>query len=144
MMDLMLVLFSIAAGLVTAIFVTMLLYFLRNILILPLVRDAMIKRAAERGHAVEAKMMLPTSLYDPIDRKSGVFTYKYNGVRYKYVSWDSHKLPDEIMLYFQENPRKACRYNEFGTKEAPYFLMCYWAVVVVMIATIYILIQSLF
>lgn len=74
-------------------------------------QERMLATAIERGHVVEASLIKQSTLLSDVPGIVGytyrlVYTYNYNGKKYKYLYW-SITPPETLTLYFVKDPRKA-------------------------------------
>jgi len=130
-------------GIFLALLATPLFVFLRKMFYVPLARKKMVAKAAARGHVVTAYLVRS---YDKVGGEAGgpiysanteygVYRYTYNGRNYTYHASTTRNLPEQIILYFDKRPRKACLESEFGLSETrwvKYFLLtsCIMCIVV--------------
>lgn len=125
-----LILVSAVMGMIVAIPVTPVFSILRKIFYVPFIRRRLLRQATEQGHVVQARLVRERDEY--IEHKSlgrissncqeGIYCYEYGGRSYRYRYSTSGVMPQELTLYFQKWPRRACLSHELGVRESNWLL----------------------
>ena len=115
--------------------------YLRIVFYLPFVRRKKLDEAIEQGHVVQAKLMKhPERLLASGSEVSysgsweAHYQYSYQGKEYRYKGVFTSYPPEEITLYFETNPARACTGNAFGIRESRWKKFYGWMVVICFIA----------
>lgn len=125
-----LMLTSAVIGMVVAIPITPVFSILRKIFYVPFIRRRLLRQATEQGHVVQAKLAREQDEYVehknlgrvPSNYTEGLYCYEYGGRSYRYRYTTAGIMPQELTLYFQKRPRKACLSHELGIRESNWLL----------------------
>jgi hypothetical protein len=143
-----LLLVSFILGPMLGILVTPVFCFIRKLMIVPLLRKGLVEKAKAKGHVITAHLTKSDNVWTGSNDGTmcmtpythGYYRYEYRGKSYTYWAKTANTLPEQITLYFQRNPRKACLATELGLNENPrwflHYLMC--SAIMVMVSYIWI------
>lgn len=113
-----------------ALLATPVFVFLRKLFYVPLARQKMLQKAIAKGNIVTARLASGHDQYvgtsdgtlRPGIYRNGFYRYTYGNRTYTYMAKSSGMLPEQITLYFQRKPGKACLASELGLRESRWFL----------------------
>ncbi len=108
---------------------------LRMVFYVPLVQQKYLKKAIEKNHVVQAKLVSSVAMtknmrvsgnnYGRVDtnKNRGTYVYEYKGKKYKRRLYNRNELPEEETLYFLRKPSKATIASSLGYGECRWFLI---------------------
>lgn len=113
-----------------ALLATPIFVYLRKLFYVPLARKKMVNKAIAKGHVVTGYLENSYDRYDgrpggPLQATPysvGNYRYEYRGRQYLYSGKSANRLPEQVTLYFQRKPSKACLASELGLRESNWFL----------------------
>lgn len=116
---------ALVMGMMPALFLTLGFYVVRSIFYVPFIRRRLVETAEREGHVVQARLLKQRDVYreDPhlgyvaSDRQRALYQYEYRGKTYRYRYTTAGIVPEELTLYFQSHPGKACLSHELGLRE---------------------------
>lgn len=121
--------FSIPFGIAISLFITPIFIFIRKIFYGPSSNKKLLKKAIDKGHIVQAKLIKNHDIIRNVGdygtiatgKEIGLYEYEYHGKTYKYHTTSTAGLSDNIELYFINNPRKAMNCDElYLTAKSPW------------------------
>ena len=121
---------SIVAGMTLAVPITPVFSLLRKIFYVPFIRRRLLREATERGHVVQARLEKQRDEYlehkrlgrIPSPYQEGIYYYEYGGRCYRYRYHTAGIMPEELTLYFQRFPKRACLSSELGIMESNWWI----------------------
>lgn len=116
---------SLIMGMMLSVFLTLGFYVVRGMFYVPFIRRRLVETAEREGHVVQARLLKQRDVYtdDPrlgntaSGKQRALYQYEYRGKAYRYSYTTSGIVPEELTLYFQSRPRKACLSRELGLRE---------------------------
>lgn len=119
------VLIGIFLGPIFSLAVTPIFCLLRKIFFVPFIRKNLREKAEKKGHIIEAELQKSYNIrnhdtdFGPTAtmKDMGIYSYRYNGKKYKYRMVTTTRLPEKITLYYINNPGKATIAKELGNRE---------------------------
>lgn len=105
---------AIAFGITGAIFITPVFIFLRKLFFGPFTNKKLVERAKSKGNVITARLVDHYSLNNHsgnhikmTGEEMGIYEYEINERKYKYRFMSFNALPQELTLYYLNNPKKA-------------------------------------
>lgn len=129
-------LYALIRGLFFSFPVTPVFCYLRKVFYVPFAQKNMLEKAIADGHVVKAKLadssaMMGGKEYAVMNGEwRCIYQYQYDGKTYKYRGISRGWPAEEITLYFQTKPNRACTYHELGYRESNWIKFYWWMLIV--------------